>query len=61
MYGSKRRTKWKYMLVLLGRASVIKLLHVILCGLKERRKQANKPTNTERNKKREERKGNKYI
>jgi len=27
-------------------------------GLKERRKQASKPTNTERNAKREERKGN---
>jgi hypothetical protein len=30
-------------------------------GLNERRKQARKPTNTERNEKREERKGNKDI
>lgn len=40
------------MLVLLARASVIKLLHDALCGFK-RKKKTSKQTNTERNLKKE--------
>jgi hypothetical protein len=53
MYGSERWARWKCILVLLGRASVVKLLYV---GLKARRKQASKPTNTERNEKKRRKK-----